>query len=68
MFYDSLLCVRIISMSCQKPLIIFLLYTFRIDIEPVYRLEFDFFIIPFYTGCAGVPLDSRYPGTVFDAV
>jgi hypothetical protein len=25
------------------------------DIEPVYRLEFDFFIIPMpsYTGCAG---------------
>jgi len=37
--------------------------TFRMDIEPVYRLEFDFFIIPmpFYTGCAGVPLDVKIP-------
>ena len=27
------------------------------------RLEFDFFIIPmpFYTGCAGVPLDVKVP-------
>jgi hypothetical protein len=64
----TLFYVRIISMSCQKPLIIFLLYTFRLDIEPVYRLEFDFFIIPFYTVVPVSRWTSRYPGTVFDAV